>query len=489
VPGIDSRIWGVTYPSAKLVSYDSATGEMKEHGRSSDTEQYSQAVAVGPDGRVYTTFGTRKSDLIMYDPKAGERRSIAPVELRGHIASGWVGKCKDGEIYAGLAPVGAPRDKDCRIWFKVVGDRCIPWDVAKIPWDRWRFRDGRFLQECSDGAYGILDPKTNTWQRGTFTYQAAGKSIFMVALGPDGCVYGSGAMPMDIFRYDPRTGKTEFLGPIGGGEVYSMLAHEGRLYCFCYSPGNAIVYDPQRPWKFGTKPESNPRDLGPLGDGHCRPEGSIVGLDGLFYIVSHAPYGQLGGAMAIADPKEQKVVANYRHLVHDQSLICLTWEKDSGLVFGGSGIWGGGGSQATEKEAKLFAFDPVKREKVYEVAPLPGETGIKVVAAAEGKVFGVGNSGNKTFVFDPKTRTVVRTFENPYAGQVWGSFRLHKDGLIWGLTNTSIFTLDPKACEYHRVVKCDKPITAGMALMDDAVYFACNANLWRYRLGASTVNK
>jgi len=84
---------------------------------------------------------------------------------------------------------------------------------------------------------------------------------------------------------------------------------------------------------------------------------------------------------------------------------------------------------------------------------------------------------------------VVRTFENPYAGQVWGSFRLHKDGLIWGLTNTSIFTLDPKACEYHRVVKCDKPITAGMALMDDAVYFACNANLWRYRLGASTVNK
>ena len=125
----------------------------------------------------------------------------------------------------------------------------------------------------------------------------------------------------------------------------------------------------------------------------------------------------------------------------------------------------------------------------FEVVPLPGEAGIQVVAAAEGKIFGVGSRGNKTFVFDPKTRSVVKTFENPYGGQVWGSFRLHKDGLIWGLTSTTIFTLDPKTYEYRLVAKSKQPITGGMALTNDAVYFACNANLWRYSAGASAEDK
>jgi outer membrane protein assembly factor BamB len=480
VPGVDSRIWGVTYPNAKLISYDTATGEMKDHGRSSDTEQYSQSVAVGPDGRVYATFGTRKSDLILYDPKTGERKSIAPPELRGRIASGWVGKEKDGEIYAGLAPVGGPPNKDNRIWFQVQGEQLIPWDVAKIPWFRWKFRDGRYLQETSDGAYGILDPNTNQWRRGAFTYEAAGKSIFMLAAGPDRCVYGSGAMPMDFLRYDPKAGKGGLIGTVLGGEVYSMLAHAGRLYSFCYSPPDVFVYDPAKPWSFGAKPDSNPRDLCPLGDGHCRPEGSAIGPDDLFYIVSHAPYGQLGGAMAIFDPKQQKVFANFRHLVKDQSLICVTWEKQANLIFVGSAVGGGGGSIETEKEGKLAAFDPVKREKLYEVAPVAGDKGVKVLAAAEGKVFGVTH-GDTTFLFDPQTKNVVKTMTNPFGGQVWGSFRLHADGLIWGLTSTSIFTLNPKTCEHALVAKAPKPITAGMAIMDDGIYFACNANLWRYR--------
>lgn len=478
--GIDSRIWGVTYPNAKLISYDTVTGEMKDHGRSSDTEMYSQCVAVGPDGMVYTTYGTRKSDLIMYNPNTGQRRSIAPPELAGHIASGWVGKCVDGMISAGLAPEGGPAGKDNRIWFEVKGDQLVPTATANT-WVRPVFRDGRVLQESGDGTYGILDRKTNQTQRGTYQYQAAGKGIFMVGLGPDGCVYGSGAMPMDLFRYNPATGKSEILGAIGGGEVYSMLAHDGKLYSFCYSPGDAIVYDPARPWKMGTDAESNPRDLGALGDGHCRPEGSLIGPDSLFYIVSHAPYGQLGGAMAIFDPAQQKVVANFRHLVKDQSLVCVTWDKQSNLIFGGSGVWGGGGSEATEKEARLFAFDPAKREKVYEAIPLPGDDGIKVVAAAEGKIFGVGNRTGTTFVFDPQTRTVIKTLTNPYGGQVWGSLRLAQDGLIWGLTTSAIYTLDPKTYQYKLVARSDKPITAGMAMTEEAVYFASNATLCRYR--------
>jgi hypothetical protein len=289
-------------------------------------------------------------------------------------------------------------------------------------------------------------------------------------------------MPMDIFRYDPKSGQARLEGTINGGEVYSMLAFGGKLYSFCYSPPDVIAYDPTKPWKFGRSVASNPRDLCPLGDGHCRPEGSLIGPDDLFYIVSHAPYGQLGGAMAIFDPQTQKVVANFRNLVLNQSLICVAWEKRSNLIFGGSGVWGGGGSEPTEKEARLFAFDPVKREKLYEVTPLPGDSGIKVLAAGEGKVFGVGSRSNKTFIFDPQTRMVTKTFGNPFGSQVWGSYRVGKDGLIWGLTTSVLFTLDPKTCEYRVVTHSPKPVTAGLALTEEAVYFASGAHLWRYRL-------
>ena len=181
--------------------------------------------------------------------------------------------------------------------------------------------------------------------------QAAGKAIFMLAAGPDHCIYGSGAMPMDIFKYDPKSGQARLEGTINGGEVYSM-----------------------------------------------------------------------------------------------------------------------------------FAFDPVKREKLYEVTPLPGESGIKVLAAGEGKVFGVGSRSNKTFVFDPQTRMVTKTFGNPFGSQVWGSYRVGKDGLIWGLTTSVLFTLDPKTCEYRVVTHSPKPVTAGLALTEEAVYFASGAHLWRYRL-------
>jgi hypothetical protein len=56
-----------------------------------------------------------------------------------------------------------------------------------------------------------------------------------------------------------------------------------------------------------------------------------------------------------------------------------------------------------------------------------------------------------------------------------------KGGLIWGLTTSAIFTLDPKTCEYRLVAPSPKPITAGLVLTEEAVYFASGARLWRYR--------
>ena len=307
--------------------------------------------------------------------------------------------------------MGGPPGKDNRIWFQVQGERLVAWDVAKIPWDRPRFRDGRILQESGDGTYGILDPKTNQYQRGKFTYQAAGKDDLHAGRRP---------RSLHLWLRRDADGYLQVRsqvrpGQVGGhnrwrrGLLHARLRREALQLllfaagCHRLRPHEALEVRPLRR-------EQSARSVVRSATATAGRKARVIGPDDLFYIVSHAPYGQLGGAMAIFDPQSQKVVANFRNLVPNQSLICVAWEKQSNLIFGGSDVWGGGGSEPTEKEARLFAFDPVKREKLYEVTPLPGESGIKVLAAAEGKVFGVGSRSNKTFVFDPQTKTVTRTF-------------------------------------------------------------------------------
>ena len=46
----------------------------------------------------------------------------------------------------------------------------------------------------------------------------------------------------------------------------------------------------------------------------------------------------------------------------------IDWElyKD-GLVYGATSVFGGLGIQPSEEEAKLFIFDPEKKEVVYEI--------------------------------------------------------------------------------------------------------------------------
>jgi len=72
-------------------------------------------------------------------------------------------------------------------------------------------------------------------------------------------------------------------------------------------------------------------------------------------------------------------------VITNQSIVSLAWEPRSGLIFGGSGNYGGGGTTSVEKEAKFFAFDPKKRQKVFETALAPGARNYPATFAANGR--------------------------------------------------------------------------------------------------------
>jgi streptogramin lyase len=468
--GKDGKLYACTYPQAKLVRFDPKTDAMEDLGRMHPTEMYSRSVAVGPSGKVYVGIGTVIGDLVMFDPATKQHRSLLPRGLEG--AKGWstvgVSKRSDGNVYAEFGTNLFRLDDETPTRVQSAPDR-----------PQMKLRDGRVVSSFDRGRFTLLDPKTGKSVERTFKYTGNGDHIFVVGVGPSNCVYGSTILPLEVFRYDPGANRSEHLGHMPGGEVYSMLERAGKLY-LCYYGGAVMnLYDPANPtWKFGTEPGSNPLSFGGVGDGHLRPRAMIYGPEGMIYVGSEPPYGQLGGAMGVWDPKQNKTIENYRHLVTNQSIVSLAWEPKSGLIFGGSGNYGGGGAKAVEKEAKFFAFDPRRKVKVFEAVLLPGAANYPATFAANGKVFTTAR--DQLYIFDPREMKVTKSIPLP-AGQLEISIGQLSDGRLAGLTRKGVYLLDPERGEIVRTAAAPVDVRCGFAVVDDAVYFGSNAELWRWR--------
>lgn len=477
--GTDGKIYGCTYPQAKLVSYDPKTDQMADLGRMDDTEFYTRTIAAGPNGKVYLGIGPAKQNLVVYDPSTREHRSLIPMEWRVsaflHVTEGG-----DGNAYARVTL--PPDDKGRRVTkiFRLEDEKLV--EAKRVPGKSMRLRDGRFVSSVTmakdGGQFTVTDPRTKSRRQVAFHYRGAGCGIFVVGAGPSGCIYGSTAMPLEVFRHDPRAGKSDHLGNMPGGEVYSMIEWEGKLY-LCYYGGSVMnLYDPSDPqWHWGSRADCNPRCFGGVGDGHLRPRAMIYGPGRNIYIGSHPAYGQLGGAMAVWDPKRNRTVENYRHLIKDQSIVALAYEPTSGLIFGGSGNCGGGGTRPTQKEALFFAFDPAQKRKVLSTPLVPGAQTYQAMCAAQGKVFVAVNE--QILVYDPADAKVVHKAKLP-GKQVEISLGLHTDGLIYGLTSTAVYSVDPKTFVLKTVAKPKAPISCGFAVTETGVYFGSGVHLWRY---------
>ena len=468
--GKDGWVYGCTYPQAKLVRFNPSSGVMEDLGRMHPTEMYARSLAVGPTGKVYVGIGTLRGDLVVFDPATRTHRSLLPEGLRG--ASGWgtvgVSRRTDGAVYAEYGTNLMRLDDETVTRVAVAPERPL-----------MTLRDGRQVVSFERGKFSLKNPHSGAVVERRFQYAGAGDRIFVVGNGPRGHVYGSTAMPLEVFRFDPGVGRSEHLGAMPGGEVYSMMEQEGKLY-LCYYGGSIMnLYDPsKRSWKYGSTPDCNPVSFGGVGDGHLRPRAMIRGPGGLIYVGSEPPYGEFGGGLGVWDPNLNKTIQNTRHVVTNQSIVSLAWEPESGLIFGGSGNYGGGGTRPVEKEAKFFAFDPRSGRKVFEASPAPGARNYPATAAAKGRVF--TTAGDKLFVFDPRSMVFVATNSLPSV-QVEISLGPFKERLI-GLTSRSVYAVDLPDGKITELGSAPNRIDCGFAIESGAVYFGSGVELWRFSL-------
>ena len=472
--GRDGKIWGGTFPSAKLFSFDPKTGVTQNYGRI-DPDQFYCYPTAGEDGLIYCAIQFEKMDIVVFNPEIQTKNSLIPSENRKSGRMNVV-KGKDGRIY-----IQFPNSEQ---WFWIErGEKLVEVSKSDIPFPHTGLPDGRQFHVIDNHLLRIENPLTKEKKEIFLQYDASGSSIFVVGTGPDKKIYGSSMLPLRLFVYDPETQSLKNLGKAAkaSGEVYSMGSFEGKLFLCSYPEGRLSVYDPKKPLRFGEDIDSNPRDLGSLGEGVYRPRAMIAGPHGKIYVGGYPDYGLRGGAISVYDLKRVEK-RTYRHLIQNQSIVSLAYIPHLDLIVAGSSVRGGTGTRAIEKEAKLILWEPKEEWKIAEIIPVPGARAILSLAVtAGGIVYGVTDRG-KVFSFDPERVEVINIFDLGLEEPIETSLQLGSGGRLYGLAREAIFFIDPRNDQVSLMVKPPVPIHSGMAMLDRKIYFGSGANLWEFEI-------
>jgi hypothetical protein len=386
--GTDKKLYGCTYPNAKLVSYDPATGRGADLGRQSTTEMYARSCAAGRDGFVYLGIGTTHRDLVAYEIATGKHKSILPAGIGRGVGAFDVARGADGNVYG---HIGAHAG---RAWYRAAG--WVP--PTATPNNSW---PGPQMPDCSQSSCTLADGRKVLYTGRTATvhhpngssaifltnYSGHAMPIFRIGLGPSRSsiiinnntntnnlgsssnsssgaapqpplLFGNSAEPINFFSASTTsTNWTLIHSELSSGEIYSFLPWRDKLVYAAYSADAPIsVYTPGQPWvaapgqsgRHGVDrvsssssslmqqvPVANPRRVHWSGENaEWRPKAMIEGVDGKVYIGAIGAYGVLGGPLCVFDPAAatppEPSTNNSRRSRHSSSSSAMASSDDDG---------------------------------------------------------------------------------------------------------------------------------------------------------------
>jgi hypothetical protein len=472
--GADARLYGATYPQSKLVRYDPKSGKLEDLGRMDPVEQYAHFVVGSNDGFVYVGIGTSKANIAAYKITTGEHREILPAEFQT-VGQASVYRGVNGKIYGKLESK----------YFRLEQWKAIP--IAETPAAQPApanvlsngsavTADGRMIR--------IAGPSGQRPIERHFDYSGNLLDIFRLGLGPDDKIYASSILPIHLLRISEDTGRISELGDLGGGEIYSFLSDKNRLLAAAYAGKTPLmVFDPAKPFDLTVDP-TNPKLVNYEGSDHgWRPQAMIAGWDDRVFIGAVAGYGRLGGPLVVWNLRSDSV-QQFPHIIQDQSVVSLAVWKH--FIVGGTTIRGGGGSHPTQKDAKIFLWDPETRRVDFETAPVSGAGTITdLLAGPNGWIYGIAETGERAgravvFAFDPVKKQVVMRADAPFPSVVYNAATI-AGGTIWGLASTGIFKIETGTNQVSMVASSPKRITAGFVKHGKSIYFASGPEIWRWK--------
>ena len=500
--GSDGKYYLGAYSPAKLFRFDQASGRMEDLGVIDAGEKMVRLLEADDDGFVYMMVGFQTAKAYAYEIATGRSQKILP----------------EKEERTGLHAIG--RGLDGRLYIRCVSGRCYRLECGKaLPVPKSRF-PGFQSPALSDGTpVRLVDPDgicVGTGRRARIVpvnYRGPGSNIFHLAAGPDQAIYASTIMPLYLLRYTPATRKLENLGRGGpdNGEIYSFGHAGGILYYATYAGGLLMRYDPRKPvrpgvtvaagWKQpaeAVRPwTGNPKLIGNLGKGHCRPRAMHVDSRGRVWIGSEAEYGKRHGGLACYDTRVKRL-DNNPVVIRDQGINALTSGPDARVIYGGSTIARGSSMDPVTKEAFVFAWDVGRRKLLWKATPTPGATGINNLHYLDGKLYGMATGNYAFFVLNPETRRVEEVIPSPWSGGRPESMCVGPDGCLYGLTWMCLYRWRPGGKPEAVMTCAGKDAAAysggslfhrGAVIVGNRFYFSCGPNVMSVRLSFDRVTR
>ena len=474
----DGRIWIGSYGTADLTSFDPETGQFTRHGRMDEVDMYNYPL-VNNDGTIGCLIRMTQPHVVVFNPQTGEKRTVGPVTTKGEDTID-LRRGIDGFLYI-ESSLGN---------FRIEGDEAVPVDTIPEPKRiTTSLADGTTFNFADAGQllYRKLEVRKPDGETKTFdlNYEASGSDIFYVHPGPDGCIYGSSILPLHLFRYNPKDGELVNLGKCSTatGEAYSMANLGGKIYISSYPGATISEYDPAQPYRFGSQPDDNPRDLGRIDDISYRPRSTLAGPLGRVWTASIPDYGRWGGPLSYYEPKTGEKNAYYR-ICGDASCYTLAHLPERGLIAVGTTISGGSGTQSKVEQAVLFLWDYKAEEKVWEgTLDRPISTFNALLTGPDGRLYGTVSGGDlspELFVFDSESREFTNRIDILPGHPLDLGLQNGPDGKIYGFTNSCIYCLDPASLTVEEVTQGSFSVAG--PILGQEVYFATSHRLRSVKL-------
>ncbi len=492
--GPDGSIYIGAWTGASLTRFDPSTREFTRFGKMDDIDLYLYPLC-GDDGTLAAIVSVCHNHIITINPQTGAYQSIdsSIIDSETLKKENPFFKGKDGLLY-----ITTPQQD-----YRIEGMAVLPIEKAAPPCP-FPARGSTFEVTFADGTVATMDDFETRTNRQiklshpdrpdqdkllTLNWEGGGTDLFSLHLGPDNAIYGSSLLPEHLFRVNPDGSNLEDLGQcsVSFGEAYSMANHKGKLFIGSYPQGRLSLYDPDKPYAFGTTPDDNPCDYGSPDPIAYRPYALLGDPLDKIWMGAVPDYGLTGGILGSFDPIS-KIFKAYKDLVNGCSPVSLCWLSDLQQILIGWSIEPGTGAKPVAKQGTFNLWDPQKEEITWQ-----GDFGISEIADVnsllttnEGLVYAIisrkvfDNEQPETYraprliLIDPIQKNIIDeiTLDNSFGQDTYNCLKQDPDGNYYGATKKCFFHIQTGSTQVEPIwqTEQDEIAVPGPVLKDRFIF-------------------
>jgi hypothetical protein len=473
----DGRVFLPVYGDNMMASYDPATGTSADHGDYHAFGLHIRNVVCGRDGLVYVTCSDHHTfSVVALDPQTGDKHVVAHPDRPG-ASFGMVYKDGRGRVIVPLHKWGR------KYHYELVGGKAVGVDQHDVMMAEDRvesshvaFSDGSYMTGLTDRTLHFINAEGDP---DSFDFDKVGRplALFSVAAGA-GRIWIGTILPLRLVSYDVQTGETTAHGdPVlgGGGEIYSMVFSQRKLFMASYGHAKLTRLDVDQPYLIDNTVRSNPGYLGDIKPGTRanellhRPRGRALAPDGTVFFAATGSYGCEDGGVCRIDPDTEAVT---RWIFKDREFDALAYlpALDQLVV-----------SDVRKGETGIrFLFLSAQTGEVVRDDVVIDDNGAVTDWLHDGGdlLYGLHNHRATLFAYSLSAHRIVRTLPELGCGDhCYNTLTVGPDDRIWGLTNQCVYAVDRDLSVVERLGDYESTpgfYRFGMCRADDGHYYFPN---------------